>query len=109
MATPNGLFKLMLSEAQWFFLVISSGRFFWNNAVPSLHGHLTTGGPVGFARDIAGLIASHEDKNGSELGRLSGSSEHRLGAELFHLLFGHRGGNKGSPDRTGDRIGSIQC
>jgi hypothetical protein len=62
---------------------------------------LTSGGAVNFARYIAGLIAGQEDKDGSELGRLSRSPEHSLRAELFHLLFGHSGGNKGGLDGTG--------
>ena len=60
-----------------------------------LHRHLTSSSTIHFARDIAGLITGQEDKDGSELGRLSGSPEYRLRAELFHLLFGHRRGNKG--------------
>ena len=60
-----------------------------------LHRHLPAGSPVNFARDIAGLIASQKDKDWGELGRLSGSPEYRLRAELFHLLFRHRGGNRG--------------
>jgi len=66
-----------------------------------LHRHLTAGRAVNFTRDIAGLVAGQEYKNRSEFGRLSGSPEHRLGAELFYLLFWHRGRNKGSPDRAG--------
>jgi hypothetical protein len=47
-----------------------------------LHRHLTSDGFVDFARDIAGQA----DEDWGELGRLSGSSEHSLRAELF--LFG---------------------
>src|ERR1700730_4511472 len=72
----------------------------FGDAVRVLHRHLTAGRAVNFARDIAGLVAGQEDKNRSELGRLSGSPEYRLGAELFFLLFWQRGGNKRSPDRT---------
>src|SRR5258707_10193407 len=71
-----------------------------NSCSEVLQRHLTSGGAVNLTRDITGLIAGQEDEDRGELGRLSGSSEHSLGAELFHLLFGHSGWNKRRPDGT---------
>src|SRR5258705_1715356 len=71
-----------------------------NSCSEVLQRHLTSGGAVNFPGDIAGLMAGQEDEDRGELGRLSGSSEHSLRAELFDLLFGHSRGNKGSPHGT---------
>ena len=68
--------------------------------VSGSHWHLTSGGAVNFPGDVAGLIAGEEDEDGSDLGGLSGSPEDSLRAELFHLLLGHSGRDKWSPDRT---------